>query len=61
MTAWRRGLHAVTVGVCIFGIGVGIITETLIGPIFFGTSAGFDGGWRVQFGIGRIFGRPIRL
>jgi NTE family protein len=41
-------------------IGVGVVTETLIGPIFFGTSAGFDGGWRVRFGIGRIFGTPIR-
>ena len=36
-------------------IGVGIVTETLVGPIFLGTSAGFDGGWRVRFGIGRVF------
>src|SRR5262249_26191422 len=36
-------------------IGVGVVTETLVGPIFLGTSAGLDGGWRVRFGIGRIF------
>jgi NTE family protein len=36
-------------------IGVGIVTETVVGPIFLGTSAGFDGGWRVRFGVGRIF------
>jgi NTE family protein len=36
-------------------VGVGIVTETAVGPIFLGTSAGFDGGWRVRFGLGRIF------
>jgi NTE family protein len=36
-------------------IGVGIVLDTLIGPVFLGTSAGLDGGWRVRFGVGRIF------
>jgi NTE family protein len=33
----------------------GVIADTLLGPIFVATSAGFDGDWRVYFGIGRIF------
>jgi len=36
-------------------IGVGIAIDTLIGPVLIGTSAGLDGGWRVIFGVGRIF------
>jgi hypothetical protein len=36
-------------------IGVGIVVDTLIGPVLLGTSAGLDGGWRVRFGVGRIF------
>jgi NTE family protein len=36
-------------------IGGGIIMDTLVGPVIFGVSAGFDGGWRTFFGIGRIF------
>jgi len=36
-------------------VGVGIVAETAVGPVFLGTSAGFDGGWRVRFGVGRIF------
>jgi NTE family protein len=36
-------------------VGVGIIIDTLIGPVLVGTSAGLDGGWRVIFGVGRIF------
>jgi NTE family protein len=36
-------------------IGLGVIADTLIGPVLLGTSFGFDGGWRVTFGVGRIF------
>lgn len=34
--------------------GVGVIFDTLMGPVLVGTSAGFDGGWRWFFGIGRL-------
>ena len=34
----------------------GIVVDTLLGPGFVATSVGFDGKWRVYFGIGRIFG-----
>jgi hypothetical protein len=33
----------------------GIVVDTLLGPGFVATSVGFDGKWRVYFGIGRIF------
>jgi NTE family protein len=36
-------------------IGVGLTIDTLVGPVLVGTSAGLAGGWRVLFGIGRIF------
>jgi hypothetical protein len=36
-------------------IGAGIAIDTLVGPVLIGTSAGLDGGWRVIFGVGRIF------
>ena len=36
-------------------LGLGLIADTLIGPVLVGTSVGFDGGWRVTFGIGRVF------
>lgn len=36
-------------------LGVGVVADTLIGPVLLGTSFGFDGGWRVTFGVGRIF------
>lgn len=36
-------------------LGLGIVADTLIGPVLLGTSFGFDGGWRVTFGVGRIF------
>jgi len=36
-------------------IGVGIVIDTLVGPVLVGTSVGLDGGWRVIFGVGRIF------
>ena len=36
-------------------LGVGAVADTLVGPVLLGTSFGFDGGWRVTFGVGRIF------
>jgi hypothetical protein len=33
----------------------GVILDTLLGPGFVATTVGFDGKWRVYFGIGRIF------
>jgi len=36
-------------------ISAGLITETLIGPLFLGTSFGFDGAARFYVGIGRLF------
>lgn len=33
---------------------VGVVADTLLGPAFVGTSAGFDGRWRFYFGIGRF-------
>jgi NTE family protein len=36
-------------------LGLGVVGDTLIGPVLLGTSFGFDGGWRVTFGVGRIF------
>ena len=36
-------------------LGLGIIGDTLVGPVLLGTSFGFDGGWRVTFGVGRVF------
>jgi NTE family protein len=35
--------------------GLGIIFDTLIGPMIAGTSFGLDGGWRTFVGVGRIF------
>ncbi len=35
--------------------GVGIVMDTLIGPVMVAGSAGFDGRWRTYFGVGRIF------
>jgi NTE family protein len=34
----------------------GLIMDTLIGPVIFAGSAGFDGRWRTYLGVGRIFG-----
>ena len=34
---------------------VGIVVDSLIGPLVGGTSFGFDGGWRAFIAIGRIF------
>jgi NTE family protein len=36
-------------------LGLGIVGDTLVGPVLLGTSVGFDGGWRVTFGVGRVF------
>ena len=36
--------------------GLGVIIDTIIGPVVLGTSFGFDGAWRTFFGIGRIIG-----
>ncbi len=36
-------------------LAVGIMTETLVGPVLIAASTGLDGGWRTIFGIGRIF------
>jgi outer membrane protein assembly factor BamA len=36
-------------------LGFGIVADTLVGPVLLGTSVGFDGVWRVTFGVGRIF------
>ncbi len=34
---------------------VGVIVDTLLGPAFAATSAGFDGRWRFYIGLGRVF------
>lgn len=36
-------------------IGIGIIGDTLVGPVLIGAGIGFDGAFRVLFGVGRIF------
>jgi NTE family protein len=36
-------------------LGFGFVADTLVGPVLLGTSVGFDGVWRVTFGVGRIF------
>jgi hypothetical protein len=38
--------------------GIGLIMDTLIGPVIVGGTAGFDGRWRTYVGVGRVFGRP---
>jgi NTE family protein len=38
-------------------IGAGLVLDTLLGPVVGGVGAGVDGGWRVFFAIGAIFGR----
>jgi NTE family protein len=35
-------------------IAVGLIMDTIVGPIMIASSSGLDGGWRTIFGIGRI-------
>jgi NTE family protein len=34
---------------------VGLVMDTLLGPVIIAGSGGFDGRWRTYFGIGRIF------
>ena len=34
---------------------VGIVMDTLFGPVIIAGSGGFDGRWRTYFGVGRIF------
>jgi len=34
---------------------VGVVMDTLLGPVIVAGSAGFDGRWRTYFGVGRIF------
>jgi NTE family protein len=34
---------------------VGIVLDTLVGPVMLAGSAGFDGRWRTYIGVGRIF------
>ncbi len=35
--------------------GVGIVMDTVVGPVLVGGSWGFDGRWRTYLGVGRIF------
>jgi NTE family protein len=36
-------------------LGLGIVADTLVGPVLIGGSFGFDGAFRLLFGVGRIF------
>jgi NTE family protein len=36
-------------------VSLGVIMETLVGPVLVGGSAGFDGRWRTFIGVGRLF------
>ena len=38
-------------------LGVGLVMDTLLGPVVVGAGFGVDGGWRTFFGIGSVFGR----
>jgi NTE family protein len=35
--------------------GVGLVMDTIIGPVVIAGSWGFDGRWRTYFGVGRVF------
>ena len=35
--------------------GVGVVLDTLLGPLLIGAGVGIDGGWRTFIGVGRIF------
>jgi NTE family protein len=35
--------------------GVGVVMDTLLGPVVVAGSWGFDGRWRTYFGVGRVF------
>ena len=34
---------------------VGVIMDTLVGPVVIAGTYGFDGRWRTYFGVGRVF------
>lgn len=36
-------------------LGVGLVADTLVGPVLLGASFGFDGAFRMLFGVGRVF------
>jgi hypothetical protein len=36
-------------------IGLGVMIDTLVGPVLAGAGIGLDGSWRTIFGVGRIF------
>jgi NTE family protein len=36
-------------------LGLGMIADTLMGPVLLATSVGLDGGWRMFVGVGRVF------
>jgi NTE family protein len=36
-------------------VGLGVMFDTLVGPVLAGAGIGIDGGWRTIFGVGRIF------
>jgi hypothetical protein len=38
-------------------VGLGLVMDTLPGPVVVGAGFGVDGGWRTFFGIGSVFGR----
>ena len=40
---------------CTMSGGVGIVLDTLVGPVLASGSWSFDGRWRTYIGIGRIF------
>jgi len=35
--------------------GVGILMDTLVGPVLLGSGVRLDGGWRAFVGVGRLF------
>ena len=38
--------------------GVGLVMDTIIGPVVFAGSWSFDGRWRTYLGVGRMFRAP---
>ena len=36
-------------------LGLGVIIDTIVGPVLAGAGIGLDGGWRTIVGVGRIF------
>ena len=35
--------------------GIGVVMDTIVGPVVVAGSFGFDGRWRTYLGIGRVF------